>query len=148
MDLIMSINFKNIFVFFFVTLSGSGVRLGSLIPKTLDATKTLKMLLSLSKLVTLMDDTPTFIQSSSNSSLVNSSSTILSLIYFLLDAKICTFLQTVILPNELRIDAAEGGEAKRKGHCAAASVRVGLGRIWKKKPGVTGKNITRTNAHR
>jgi len=52
------------------------------------------------------------------------------------------------MPNELRIDAAEGGCAKRRGLCAAASVRVGLSRIWKKKPGGTGKNITRTNAHR
>jgi hypothetical protein len=44
-------------------------------------------------------------------------------------------------PNELRIDAAEGDYAKRKGRCAAASVRVELSRIWKKKPGASGKNI-------
>ena len=44
------------------------------------------------------------------------------------------------LPNELRIDAAEGGKAERKGQSAAASVRVGLSRIWKKKAGGTGKN--------
>ena len=48
------------------------------------------------------------------------------------------------LCNELRIDAAGGGEAKEKGHCAAASVRVGLSRIWKKKPGVSGKTAIRT----
>ena len=47
-------------------------------------------------------------------------------------------------PNELRIDAAEGVYAKRNGLCAAASVRVELSRIWKKKPGVSGENILRT----
>jgi len=47
------------------------------------------------------------------------------------------------MPNELRIDAAEGEYAKRKGLCAAAreAVRVGLSRIWKKGPGTSGENI-------
>jgi hypothetical protein len=37
-------------------------------------------------------------------------------------------------PNELRIDAAGCNKANKKGQGAAASVRVGLSRIWKKKP--------------
>jgi len=35
---------------------------------------------------------------------------------------------------ELRIDAAGCNKANGKGQSAAASVRVGLSRIWKKKP--------------
>jgi hypothetical protein len=46
-------------------------------------------------------------------------------------------------PNELRIDAAGCNKANGKGLCAAASVRVGLSRIWKKKPSVSGKNNLR-----
>ena len=42
------------------------------------------------------------------------------------------------LPNELRIDAAEGGYAERNGQSAAASVPVGLSRIWKMKPDRSG----------
>jgi hypothetical protein len=34
-------------------------------------------------------------------------------------------------PNELRIDAAEREKDRGKGHCAAASVRVGLSRTPK-----------------
>jgi len=34
-----------------------------------------------------------------------------------------------LMPNKLRIDAAEGGEAKRKGDCAAAFVRVERSRL-------------------
>jgi len=41
-------------------------------------------------------------------------------------------------PNELRIDAAGGSCANGKGQGAAASVRVGLSRIWKMKPDRTG----------
>jgi len=46
------------------------------------------------------------------------------------------------LPNELRIDAAEGSYAKGSGQGIAASVRVELSRIWKMKPERSGKNIT------
>ncbi len=46
--------------------------------------------------------------------------------------------------NGLRIDAVEGECANRKGQYAAASVRVERSRIWKKKPGTSGKKIIRT----
>jgi hypothetical protein len=45
-------------------------------------------------------------------------------------------------PNELRIDAAGGKCANRKGQSAAASVRVELSRIWKMKPGTSGEKIS------
>jgi hypothetical protein len=44
--------------------------------------------------------------------------------------------------NELRIDGAEGDYAKGKGLSAAASVQVGLSRVWKMKPERSGKNIS------
>ena len=50
----------------------------------------------------------------------------------------------IMLYNGLRIDAAEGECVNRKGGCAAASVRVERSRIWKKKPGISGKKNTRT----
>ena len=47
-------------------------------------------------------------------------------------------------PNELRIDAAGCNKANEKGQGAAASVRVGLSRIWKMKPDRSGKNVLET----
>jgi hypothetical protein len=47
------------------------------------------------------------------------------------------------LPNELRIDAAGCAKVKTAVVCAAASVQVELSRIWKKKPGGSGNNITK-----
>jgi hypothetical protein len=55
-----------------------------------------------------------------------------------------TFLNKKIMPNELRIDAAGGVKVKTVVVCAAASVQVELSRIWKKKPGGSGENISRT----
>jgi hypothetical protein len=50
------------------------------------------------------------------------------------------------LPNELRIDAAGGSYVKEEEQSGAASVLVELSRIWKKKPGSSGKKIARTQS--
>ena len=54
------------------------------------------------------------------------------------EARLIARLEHPHILNELRIDAAGCNKANGKGLCAAASVRVGLSRIWKKKPGRSG----------
>jgi hypothetical protein len=49
--------------------------------------------------------------------------------------------------NELRIDAAGGNCANRKGQCAAASVRVELSRIGKRSRGHLAKRTQELKAH-